>query len=228
VRYLAAGGGGGGGSNAPGGGAGGLLQGVIDLPASGYPIVIGAGGNPLGTNQPCIASSGGDTTGLGVTAKGGGGGGGYGAYNGALGGSGGGAGTDGISGGGPGAGTAGQGNSGGTSYSTGSGGQGWGGGGGGAGGPGANGVSGLSGVGGPGVSSSISGAAVTYCVGGGNVDGAVQPANTGNGGNGRAAGAAGVFIISYNGTPKATGGTITQVGGNTIHTFTASGTFTVS
>jgi len=36
-------------------------------------------------------------------------------------------------------------------------------------------------------------------------------------------------IIAYpTGTLQATGGTITQSGGNTIHTFNSSGTFTVS
>lgn len=41
----------------------------------------------------------------------------------------------------------------------------------------------------------------------------------GRGGNG-------IVIIKYEGTPQATGGSITQVGGFTIHTFTSSGTFT--
>lgn len=59
-------------------------------------------------------------------------------------------------------------------------------------------------------------------------------ANTGGGGGGPigdsvslgGAGGSGVVIIRYLGTPKATGGTITQAGGYTIHTFTSSGTFT--
>jgi hypothetical protein len=33
-------------------------------------------------------------------------------------------------------------------------------------------------------------------------------------------------IVRYAGTPKASGGTITQSGGYTYHTFTTSGTFT--
>jgi hypothetical protein len=33
-------------------------------------------------------------------------------------------------------------------------------------------------------------------------------------------------IISYSGSQRGTGGTVTTVGGNTIHTFTTSGTFT--
>jgi hypothetical protein len=39
-------------------------------------------------------------------------------------------------------------------------------------------------------------------------------------------GGSGVVIIRYLGTPRATGGTITQAGGYTIHTFTSSGTYT--
>jgi hypothetical protein len=33
--------------------------------------------------------------------------------------------------------------------------------------------------------------------------------------------------VRYRGAPRATGGTVTQSGGYTIHTFTTSGTFTV-
>ena len=57
-------------------------------------------------------------------------------------------------------------------------------------------------------------------------------ANTGSGGGGgnggggnSGSGGSGVVIIRYLGNPKATGGTITQVGSYTIHTFTSSGTF---
>jgi hypothetical protein len=39
-------------------------------------------------------------------------------------------------------------------------------------------------------------------------------------------GGSGIVIISYSGAQKGTGGTITSSGGNTIHTFTTSGTFT--
>lgn len=54
--------------------------------------------------------------------------------------------------------------------------------------------------------------------------------NTGSGGGGSSghisgAGGSGVVIIQYLGTPIATGGTITQSNGYTIHTFTSSGTF---
>jgi hypothetical protein len=60
-------------------------------------------------------------------------------------------------------------------------------------------------------------------------------ANTGGGGGGASAGnttvsggtgGSGIVIIKYPGPQKATGGTITSVNGYTIHTFTASGTFT--
>jgi hypothetical protein len=40
-------------------------------------------------------------------------------------------------------------------------------------------------------------------------------------------GAPGVVIISYAGSAKYTGGTISSAGGNTIHTFTANGTLTL-
>jgi hypothetical protein len=74
--------------------------------------------------------------------------------------------------------------------------------------------------------------------GGGRSTGAYNPtqgqpgqANTGGGGGGSrdqagALGGSGVVIVRYPGPQKATGGTITQVGGYTIHTFTSSGTFT--
>jgi hypothetical protein len=60
--------------------------------------------------------------------------------------------------------------------------------------------------------------------------------NTGGGGGGGLGGAPnaagsggpGIVIISYVGSQKATGGAISTVGGNTVHTFTSSGTFQVS
>jgi hypothetical protein len=65
--------------------------------------------------------------------------------------------------------------------------------------------------------------------------------NTGGGGgggghNGSGAGAvqsgsnggSGIVIVRYPGPQRATGGTVTSVGGNTIHTFTTSGTFTLN
>ena len=55
---------------------------------------------------------------------------------------------------------------------------------------------------------------------------------SGGGGSGsgvnRTNGIAGIVKIRYQGTPKATGGTITQSGGYTYHTFTGSGTFIVT
>ena len=73
-----------------------------------------------------------------------------------------------------------------------------------------------------------------------NTNGNNATANTGSGGGGGGGqeptsttatggdGADGVVVISYpTGTISATGGTITTSGGNTIHTFTTSGTFTV-
>jgi hypothetical protein len=77
--------------------------------------------------------------------------------------------------------------------------------------------------------------------GGGNAGNSPNPStqqtgspNTGGGGGGAfgasgAAGGSGIVIIRYSGPPIATGGTITSVGGDTVHTFTATGssTFTV-
>jgi hypothetical protein len=118
------------------------------------------------------------------------------------------------------------------------------------------------GSGGAGISSNISGSAVTYGGGGGggcannaaaagtgtdgggnggrgNAIGVNGAANRGGGGGGSGFnpsqnpnagnGGYGVVIVRYLGTtPKATGGTITQAGGYTIHTFTTSGTFTAN
>ena len=57
---------------------------------------------------------------------------------------------------------------------------------------------------------------------GGGGGGANQPAtNTGGG-----AGGSGIIIVRYPGSQRASGGTVTSVGGYTIHTFTTSGTFT--
>ena len=57
-------------------------------------------------------------------------------------------------------------------------------------------------------------------------------ANTGGGGggylysgNGGGSGGSGIVIIRYKGPQKATGGTVTTVGSETVHTFTSSGTF---
>lgn len=153
-----------------------------------------------------------------------------------------------------GSGTSGQGNSGGNSR-CGGGGEVCGGGGGGAGAIGTNGTSSCCGStscrpftpgnGGNGIQNSISGTAVWYAGGGGG--GGLSPTANIQGSNGNGGGQAnyggggqckvvsgnfqtedggpGVVIIRYAGTPVATGGTITQVGGYTIHTFTSNGTF---
>ena len=127
-------------------------------------------------------------------------------------------------------GASGSGNAGGSWTGSGTGGAG----GGGAGGSGSANSGNTGGAGGVGVSSSISGTAVTYGVGGnggssssGNINAA---ANTGNGGGGTAgAGGSGVVIISYatNGSDgisaSSTGGTITNSGNQTVHTFASSG-----
>jgi hypothetical protein len=106
TEYLVIAGGGGGGSvSGGGGGAGGLLQATVSLTAQSYSIVIGGGGSSN--------SNGGDTTGLGVTADGGGVGGAH-LQNGADGGSGGGGGGDQTTSGG--SATPGQGNNGGTGF----------------------------------------------------------------------------------------------------------------
>jgi hypothetical protein len=63
--------------------------------------------------------------------------------------------------------------------------------------------------------------------------GTAGTANTGGGGGGgghnnsiSGAGGSGIVIISYLGSQRGTGGTVTTSGGYTIHTFTSSGTFT--
>ena len=99
-------------------------------------------------------------------------------------------------------------------------------------------------AGGVGISSSRSGAAVTYGAGGtggeatfGTV-GETGTANTGNGGGGGGGqnggnaggnGGAGIVIVRYLGAvARGTGGTITSSGGYMIHTFTSSGTLTLT
>ncbi|WP_397402185.1 Ig-like domain-containing protein [Phenylobacterium sp.] len=118
-------------------------------------------------------------------------------------------------------------------------------------------ANGTSGAGGPGLNSSISGTSTNYAAGGGGASyleeegecgswvtvaygaaggtsaasgapGSTAPANRGGGGGGGGAGGSGIVIVRYAGTPKATGGTVTQAGGYTIHTFTTGGTFTPS
>ena len=72
--------------------------------------------------------------------------------------------------------------------------------------------------------------------GGSTTDGSNGTTNTGGGGGGGGyatnsskaggSGGSGIVIISYPGSQRGTGGTVTSSGGNTIHTFTSSGTYT--
>jgi hypothetical protein len=100
------------------------------------------------------------------------------------------------------------------------------GGGGGAGGTGGT-ESGRPDNGGPGLTYDISGTNVTYANGGVvSATSAISPTTYGGGGGATTSGNPGIIIISYYGAAKATGGTITTVGTNTVHTFTSSGNFT--
>ena len=249
VNYLIVAGGGGGGDWG-GGGAGGLITGIAYLDLGTYPVVVGAGGAGQDNAQ---GSDGTASSWNGISATGGGGGGGFGLSSirdGRVGGSGGGAGYGSGVSGVAGAGTSGQGSAGGAP-SAGTAGAG----GGGAGAVGSVGSGTTGGAGGAGSASSISGASVTYAGGGGGAGGTVlgaggaggggnggrsSPAlgatngtnNTGGGGGGGYGiiggnGGSGVVIIAYTtSSMTATGGTITTSGSNTIHTFTANGTFT--
>lgn len=253
VTYLVVAGGAGGGSG--GGGAGGLLYNTYSVSAGqSYGITVGGGGaggnggalkGTNGTNSAfssiAVAIGGGYGTATDSVGGNGGSGGGSGANGGAV-----------LAGG---SGTAGQGNPGGTNGTTSANYPAGGGGGAGATGQnGVNGSQG--GAGGAGAAYSISGASVTYAGGGGGGlygtgsggsggaggggagggnntgGGGAGTLNTGGGGGGAAnagaggTGGSGIVIISYAGSQRGTGGTITTVGGNTIHTFTGSGTFT--
>lgn len=212
-EWLLAGPGGGGGASGvlfgrdgSGAGAGGFKQGKQRLdPGTAWAVVIGAPGHSDvdGSTDGGISSFGPFTVH----------GGGHGADAGIFAGDGG----SGGGGGSPGTGILGEGFNGGSHA------------GGGAGGPG------FLFTPGPGVTSDISGATVTYCVGG--PEAGVTAAGPGSGGAGAAltdedapgdTGRASELVVSYPGTTsRATGGTITHIGGRTQHTFTASGTFTV-
>ena len=243
VSYLVVAGGGGGGATAGsgGGGAGGLLASSATFSTgTAYSITIGSGGagssvnTANGTNGVNSSISGIDT------AIGGGGGAANNTANapGSAGGSGGGGSSNTISTGG--AATSGQGNAGGAGEA-----GPVGGGGGGAAAVGVNAVASTSGGnGGAGSSSSISGSALNYAGGGGG-NGTIQgtggiggggtagnpggngTVNIGGGGGGTPGGngGSGIVIISYVGTQRGTGGTVTTSGGNTIHTFTSSSTY---
>ena len=245
ISYLVVAGGGGGGSNiGGGGGAGGLLASTATVtPGTGYTITIGAGG---GITTNLAGTNGSNSVFTGIATATGGGGGGNTAYNAGNGGSGGGGGVGFAAG----TGTSGQGFAGGagvTNTFAESGG------GGGASAVGGQGAGTVAGAGGAGTASSISGASVTYAGGGGGGtqstytggaggaggggQGGISPvagtANTGGGGGGGQqgtngmAGGSGIVIISYLGSQRGTGGTVTSSGGYTIHTFTSSNTFTV-
>ena len=240
VEVLVVAGGGGGGVG--GGGAGGLIYNSAFPVSVGttYSVTVGAGG-AASTFWGGNGSSGSNSAFSSLTATGGGAG--NHASPSPSGGSGGGGGY--LSPGG--AGTAGQGFAGGAglgapNYP--------GGGGGGAGAAGADAVStSVAGAGGVGFRYDISGTPTYYAgggggstqgggtgaagglggggAGGGNVNGTAGTANTGGGGGGGTnfggAGGSGIVIVRYPGSQKASGGTITSVGGYTIHTFTSVG-----
>jgi hypothetical protein len=253
ARVLIYGGGGGGAIGGGGGGDGEEYLNVV-IPGGTNPVVIGAGGTPAGASVAGPkGGTGGTTTFLGYSKTGGGGGGNTGVngnQNGNSGASGGGAGAydGGVSLGGTGA----PGGNGGTNggftgapYPAG--------GGGGRGGPGTNAPSGvLAGSGGPGFTSDISGASLGYCGGGGaqcylgggagsgsdggsngSPAGSALPGQRGGGGGGTGngsnggAGSPGGLIVRYTGAPRFTGGTITTVGGDTVHTFDTAGLFSL-
>lgn len=223
---LIAGGGCGGSSTAlagSGAGAGGMrarANGVRLYPGQ-YTVTIGLGATVTGAN-------GGDSSVVRVangqvvqSCTGGGGGRNGGGGNGVAGGSGGGGGNGGANPGG--SGIPGEGNNGGAATSGGS-----------AGGGGGAGSAGTTGLAGNGLANNITGSSVTYCAGG-QPFGASAGATPGSGGGGRTAsdpgaggaGANGRYFLRYAGAPRASGGTITTVGSDTLHTFTTSGVLTV-
>jgi len=224
ISYLiVAGGGGGGGAqstvnNGGSAGAGGLLQGTSTLSVgTTYSFVVGGGGAGGAGGSPTNGSQGSNSTGLSLTAIGGG----YGSgnSNGGNGGSGGGGGGIGSATSG-GTATSGQGNAGSGGPGTFNPGAG-----GGAGGAASGSTAGV------GLSVSITGSAVTYAAGGTAVS-----ANTGNGGTGGGGssaggtGSSGVVIlavptINYTGTTTGSP-TVTTSGANTILKFTSSGSYT--
>ena len=246
ASYLVVAGGGGGGSDASngtqagGGGAGGYLTSTVTLPINGVftvtvggPGTGGTGSNSGSNGSDSVLSGSGIST---ITSTGGGRGGSRNTNSANNGGSGGGGAPSSV-----GTGTVGQGNDGGSGNSSG---------GGGGGGAGAVGGSTTAPDGGIGLQSSISGTSTYYAGGGGGRSGSspftqgtggsggggaygnAGTVNTGGGGGGGGGaggkdGGSGIVIISYAGSAKFTGGTITSSGGNTIHTFTSSGTLGV-
>jgi hypothetical protein len=249
VNYLVVGGGGGGGYQiAGGGGAGGVISATTSLTAgTAYTITVGAGGAGS-TSAPVVNSGTSSSFSTFGTGVGGGGGGSAGAAAASGGSGGGGSYVSPYQTGG--SGTSGQGFGGGTGQN---GTPASGGGGGGASAVGANGSTSAGGAGGAGVANTISGASVNYGGGGGGggnvsatggaggsggggagglgVNGSPGTANTGGGGGGGGislnggTGGSGIVIISYLGSQRGTGGTVTSSGGYTIHTFTSSSTY---
>lgn len=233
IAYLVvAGGGGGGTGRGGGGGAGGLKSSGSAIMTGVLTVTVGASG-PGAASSASKGSTGGDSVLGAITAHGGGGGGSASTLNGANGGSGGGA--SGSSTGSAGTGTGGEGNNGGSTTGTVSGASG-----GGAGGVGTNGSGSFNRPGGAGSASSISGASVTYATGGNGSPasgaGSSGAANKGDGGQGSDTGAggngsSGVVVVSFATGSIAsfsqTGGTTTTSGGNTIITWTSSGTLTL-
>jgi len=254
VNYLVVAGGGGGGCGyAGGGGAGGLLATSTTLSSgTAYTITVGSGGS--GSISGSVVGTSGSNSVISSlsTAIGGGGGGSNTSANGISGGSGGGgsqnssvggngtsgqgyaggngAGSPGYTGGGGGG--AGAAGTNGTTTVAGNGGVGvsssisgsatsYAGGGGGGCGTSYTAGSGGSGGGGAGTASISTGTAGTANTGGGGGGGGSNGSGLGNGGNG----GSGIVIISYLGSQRGTGGTVTSSGGYTIHTFTSSGTY---
>ena len=247
VDYLVVGGGGGGGFDGAGGGGGGQVKmGSTPLSSGTFAVTIGNGG-ANGTSYGTQGANGGTTTlslptpivsigGGGAGSKGAngatganGGGGGHSNYAGAAGAVGGFAGGNANGdggGGGGGAGTAGASGSAGRNGGDGvlssiSGSATYYGGGGGGGSYGNSGI-GLGGLGGGGRGGLGNSPLAT-----------AGAANTGGGGGGAGEaqsnpgkyGGSGVVIVKYAGAQNGTGGVITSVGGYTIHTFNATGTF---
>lgn len=235
VSALVVGAGGGSGgtlsaSGAGGGGGGGQVLPVASTTVgiNAFLITVGTGGVGGGSSASTDGVNGNSSIFNGNTAIGGGGGG-HGAAtagNGLVGASGGGGGSATNNSRGTG-GTGSAGNKG----ADGQGGSGssWQAGGGGGSGSATTGING-----GTGTANSISGTSVSYAGGGGGgAIGGATPGTAGSTGPGTGGtssnGLDGIVIISYpTGSLTATGGTITTSGGNTIHTFTTTGTWTVT
>lgn len=244
MDYLIVAGGGGGGSHndarypAGGGGGGGyrIGSGYYLTQAQTWSVVVGAGGLAYPA-QPSLGGTNGANSGIyipgtsAIWSTGGGGGGGP-SQPGFSGGSGGGGGNNGAPGGAGNAGgyTPSEGNNGGGAvdqYTSGGGG-------------GAGGAGGTPFTGGLGSNNTITGSSVYYSYGGwgGQGPGTAGNTNTGGGGTGCSSspyyegyvgknGGSGIVVLRYAAPQIATGGTITNLTGNVIHTFTGDGFFNV-